>query len=99
MAISMPKTGELLALLDANYLKAIKTRGSAAIATDLMANKNASKLGIIGTGMQAFTYVLGVQEVRELTELRVFDMNKERVIQFVERCRESADEITLYEKA
>ncbi|MDY9920204.1 MAG: ornithine cyclodeaminase family protein [Synergistota bacterium] len=81
------ETGELLALLDANYLTAIKTGGSAAIATDLMANKDASKLGIIGTGMQAFTQVLGIQEVRDLTELRVFDMNKERVLQFVEKVK------------
>lgn len=81
------ETGELLALLDANYLTAIKTGGSAAIATDMMANKDASKLGIIGTGMQAFTQVLGIQEVRDLTELRVFDVNKDRVLQFVEKIK------------
>lgn len=81
------ETGELLALLDANYLTAIKTGGSAAIATDLMANKDASRLGIIGTGMQAFTQVLGIQEVRKLSELHVFDMDKERVRQFVEKVK------------
>lgn len=81
------ETGELLALIDANYLTAIKTGGSAAIATDLMANKRASKLGIIGTGMQAFTQVLGIQEVRELTELYVYDTNNDRVKNFIEKVK------------
>lgn len=80
-------TGELLALLDANYLTAIKTGGSAAIATDLMANKDADKLGIIGTGTQAFTQVLGVQEVRNLSELHVYDKHEERVFEFVEKIK------------
>ena len=81
------ETGQILALIDANYLTAIKTGGSAAIATDLMANKKADKLGIIGTGTQAFTQVLGIQEVRDLSELHVYDTSKDRVQNFVERVK------------
>lgn len=80
-------TGELVALLEANYLTAIKTGGSAGVATDLMANKNASKLGIIGSGLQAYTQVLPIQEVRELTELHVYDINPEYIDAFIEKIK------------
>lgn len=76
-------TGELQALIDANYLTAIKTGGSAAIATDLMAKKDANKLGIIGSGLQAFSQVLAIQEVRNITELYVYDVIPERVDRFI----------------
>ena len=79
------ETGELLSIIDANYLTAVKTGASAGIATDLMARKDANRLGIIGTGMQSFTQVLAIQEVRELEELRVFDNNSSRMDAFVDR--------------
>lgn len=81
------QTGELKALLEANYLTAIKTGGSAGIATDVMARKDANKLGIIGSGLQAFTQVLAIQEVRELEELHVYDIKKEYVEAFIERIK------------
>lgn len=79
------ETGEQIALINANYLTALKTGGSAGVATDVMARKDAHCLGVIGTGVQAYTQVLAVQEVRELTELRIYDALPERVDQFAER--------------
>lgn len=81
------ETGELKALLEANYLTAIKTGGSAGVATDVMARKDASKLGIIGSGLQAFTQVLAIQEVRDLEELHVYDIKPEYVEGFIERIK------------
>jgi len=77
------ETGEPLAIIAANYLTAIKTGGSAGVATDLLARKTAGKLGIIGSGTQAFTQVLAIQEVRQLTEIRVFDKVTERIDSFI----------------
>lgn len=81
-------TGELLCIMSANYLTAIKTGASAAVATDIMARKNATKLGIIGTGTQAFTQVAAIQEIRQLTELRVYDIDEKRVDTFIEQIKE-----------
>ncbi|MBP1856390.1 ornithine cyclodeaminase [Clostridioides mangenotii] len=78
-------TGEQVALINADYLTAIKTGGSAGVATDLMARKDAHCLGVIGTGVQAYTQVLAIQEVRELTELRIYDPIPDRVDKFAER--------------
>lgn len=79
------ETGEQVALINADYLTAIKTGGSAGVATDLMARKDAHCLGVIGTGVQAYTQVLAIQEVRELTELRIYDPIPDRVDKFAER--------------
>ena len=77
--------GEQLALIGANYLTALKTGSGAGVATDLLARPDACRLGIIGTGTQAYTQVLAIQEVRPLTELRVYDMAPERMEAFEQR--------------
>ena len=79
------ENGSQLALIGANYLTALKTGAGAGVATDLLAEKGADSLAIIGTGVQAFTQVLGVQEVRDLKKLYLFDMSEERMDAFVQR--------------
>jgi len=79
------ETGEQLALIGANYLTALKTGAGAGTATDLLARPDAARLGIIGTGTQAFTQVLAIQEVRALDELRIYDMSPARMQAFAER--------------
>lgn len=80
-------TGEPLAIIEANWLTAVKTGGSAGIATELMARKDARRLGVIGSGIQAFTQVLAIQEVRGLSELRIFDVSRERAEAFAEKIK------------
>lgn len=82
------ETGELKALIDANYLTAVKTGGSAAVATDLMARKDANKLGVIGTGLQAFSQVLAIQEVRNIEKLYIYDVDSKRVERFIKMIEE-----------
>ncbi len=79
--------GSQLAILEANYLTALKTGAGAAVATDLLARKDAESLGIIGTGIQAFTQVMAIQEVRKLSALYIYDMSRDRMEQFAERVR------------
>ena len=77
--------GEQVAMIGANHLTALKTGASAGVATDLLANPNANQLGIIGTGIQAYTQVLAIQEVRKLETLRIFDLSPQRVDAFAEK--------------
>lgn len=79
------KTGELQALIDANYLTAIKTGASSAVATDFMARKDAKILAIIGTGLQAYSQVLAIQEIRNLEKVYVYDLSKDRVDNFIDK--------------
>lgn len=79
--------GTMLAILEADYLTAIKTGAGAAVATNLLARQEASSLGIIGTGVQATTQVLAIQEVRTLSDLFIFDASAERMEMFAEKIR------------
>jgi len=77
------QTGEQLALIAANTLTSIKTAASAAIATDLLARKDASRLCIIGSGLQAFDQVLAIRQVRDIREVIVYDLDHTRAEKFV----------------
>lgn len=71
-------TGQLLAIISANYLTAVKTGAASAVATMYMAKKDASVLAIIGTGIQARTQLAAIQEVRSLECVRVYDLDPQR---------------------
>lgn len=77
------QTGELKAVVEANALTAIKTAGSAAIATDLLSRKDSSTLAIIGSGLQAFDQVLAIRQVRNIRHVIVYDLDVTRAEKFV----------------
>jgi ornithine cyclodeaminase/alanine dehydrogenase-like protein (mu-crystallin family) len=67
--------GQPLALLDAEYLTALRTGAASGLATDLLARKDATVLAVFGTGAQARTQVKGVAAVRSLKKILVFGKN------------------------
>ncbi len=56
-------------------LTALRTSATSALATDLMARKNAKTLAIIGTGAQSEFQVKGLKLVRDISEVRYFDID------------------------
>lgn len=81
------QTGQLEVVIEANALTAIKTAGSAAIATELLSRKNSSRLAIIGAGVQAFDQVLAIREVRDIRHVIVYDRNPGRAETFIDRLK------------
>lgn len=72
------KTGEMLALMQADYLGQVRTGAASAVATKHLARKDATTAGIFGTGKQARTQLLGVSKVRNLTRAVVWSPSGER---------------------
>jgi ornithine cyclodeaminase/alanine dehydrogenase-like protein (mu-crystallin family) len=66
------RTGEFLAVLEANGLGAIRTGAASGVATRHMAREDAAVLGVIGSGHQAATQVAAVCAVRPIKSIRVF---------------------------
>ena len=64
-------TGELLALMNASEITAIRTAAVSAVATRLLARENAQQLGIIGAGVQARTHLKALACVRAIKHTRV----------------------------
>jgi alanine dehydrogenase len=72
------KTGELLALIEADYLGQMRTGAASGVATKFMARADAKTAGIIGTGLQARTQLEAVCAVRKITSIRAFGRDADK---------------------
>ena len=70
------KTGEILSIMDGEYLTAIRTGAASGLATKYFSNQNAETLAIFGCGTQGKTQLEAVAEVRNLKKVWLFDINK-----------------------
>jgi len=79
------KTGELVALVEADYLGQMRTGAASGVATKYMSRADARTVGIVGTGLQARTQLEALVAVRRIEGIRAFGRNPERRTEF---CRE-----------
>jgi ornithine cyclodeaminase len=75
-------TGELLALMNASEITAIRTAAVSAVATRLLAREDAHELALIGAGVQARTHLAALACVRSLKHVRVAARNMEHSQRF-----------------
>ena len=66
-----PATGAAIAVMDGTYITALRTAGTAAVSTRLLARKDARVLAIVGAGVQGGTHLEMLPRVRQFTEIRV----------------------------
>ena len=76
------ESGELLALIEADYLGQMRTGAATGVATRFLAPTDARVAGIIGTGLQARTQPEAVVQVRELEQVRAYGRDPQRREQF-----------------
>jgi alanine dehydrogenase len=72
------KTGEMLAVMQADYLGQVRTGAASAVATKYLARADAATVGVFGAGKQARTQLLGVSRVRKLSRAVVYSPTAER---------------------
>jgi ornithine cyclodeaminase/alanine dehydrogenase-like protein (mu-crystallin family) len=77
--------GHPVALMDAEYLTALRTGAASGLATDLLARTDARTVVIFGAGAQGRLQLEGVCAVRRISRAVVFDPNPERAEKF---CRD-----------
>jgi alanine dehydrogenase len=78
------KSGDLLALIEADYLGQIRTGAASGVATRWMARKDARTVGIVGTGSQARTQLEAIALVRKIESVRAFGRDAVRREKFAE---------------
>jgi ornithine cyclodeaminase/alanine dehydrogenase-like protein (mu-crystallin family) len=66
-----PSTGIPVARMQANYLTDLRTAATSALATDLLARKDAETLGIFGSGRQAAAHLALIPRVRNFKRFLV----------------------------
>jgi alanine dehydrogenase len=81
-------SGELAALIEADYLGQVRTGAATGVATKYMARPESRVLGIIGTGTQARTQLAAVNEIRELDTIRAYGRDRGRLERFCKEMRE-----------
>jgi ornithine cyclodeaminase len=77
--------GQLLAIADATSITAIRTAAVSAVATQLLARKDAGDLAILGSGTQARTHLEAMLLVRPIRRVRVWSQHLENATKFAER--------------
>ena len=83
------ETGELLALIEADYMGQMRTGAASGVATKYLAHRLAKSAAIIGAGGQARTQLEAVHNVRMLDSVYVYSRNAERRKKFCEEMSES----------
>lgn len=80
--LSRIDTGYPLMFSEMTILTALRTAATSAIAADLMSRKNSQTVAIIGTGAQSEFQVKGLQLVRDIKEVRYFDIDSSAMNKF-----------------
>lgn len=85
------ETGALLAVLDSFEVTAIRTGLSAAMATDKLARSDATKVAVIGAGVQGVYQLCYLEMLRKLDSVKVYDVSLQRAKAYVTRMRAEMD--------
>lgn len=80
--LSRIDTGYPLLFSEMTILTALRTAATAALATDLMSRKDAHVVAIIGNGAQSEFQILALRLVRDIREVRFFDLDAKAMDKF-----------------
>ncbi|MGB7026768.1 MAG: ornithine cyclodeaminase family protein [Candidatus Acidiferrum sp.] len=69
------RTGDLVAMIEADYLGQLRTGAASGVATKYLSRQNSRVAAIIGTGGQARTQLEAIAQVRKIESARVFGRN------------------------
>ena len=78
------RTGELVALIEADYLGQVRTAAASGVATKHLANPQAAALGLYGTGKQARTQLQAVCAVQPIKRVAVYSRSDENRRRFAD---------------
>src|SRR6185436_14273682 len=79
-----PGTGELAALLDGRYITEVRTAAASAVSARHLARRDAARLAILGSGVQAASNYEALRSVLPLHEVRVWSPTAEHRERFAE---------------
>ncbi|PSP95834.1 ornithine cyclodeaminase family protein [Halobacteriales archaeon QS_4_62_28] len=81
---SDPETAFPLAVMDGTHLTRKRTGAVAAVATDHLALPDATSMGLVGAGVQSYTQLVAISQVRDIETVVVADRNESAVEAFIE---------------
>lgn len=88
---SDPETGYPRSIMDGTTITRLRTGAAAAVATDHLAIDDASSLGIVGAGVQSYSQLEAIREVRDIERVVVADRRSAAIDRFVDRFDDEVD--------
>ncbi len=85
-------TGEPLAIMDGEYITAMRTAAASALATKMLARDNAAVLAIVGAGVQGRSHLELLPRVRDFTEIRIASRRRDKSVELAEAADATAVE-------
>lgn len=82
------ETGELLAIMDANWITTRRTAATSALGTHLLAPEGEHTVGLIGAGVQARAFLTAYQSLRPIESVVVYSPRPESRTAFAHEIRE-----------
>jgi ornithine cyclodeaminase/alanine dehydrogenase-like protein (mu-crystallin family) len=73
-----PENGAPVCVVHAGEITAIRTAAASAVATDVLARKDAHRLAILGYGEQAATHARAISKVCQLESIKIWGRSRER---------------------
>jgi alanine dehydrogenase len=83
---SLPK-----AIMDGTFITSYRTGAAGAVAAEVLARPDSTKIGVIGAGTQARMQILALQEMFNLSEIRVWDKYENRAKDYVTEMSDRLD--------
>lgn len=78
-----PSNGVPLAIMDGTYITAMRTGAAGAVAAKYLARKDASKVTIVGAGVQGRSQLMGLCQVRDVKKVYAYDVDEKRCREYV----------------
>jgi len=78
------ETGEIISIMDGEYITALRTGAASGLATRFFARKNAQILALFGCGAQGITQIEAIMCERDIKKVLVFDKNRNRAFRLLE---------------
>ncbi|MDW8105844.1 MAG: ornithine cyclodeaminase family protein [Armatimonadota bacterium] len=88
VVLASAHTGEVLALIEADWLGRIRTGAASGLATKYLARPDASTVAILGTGGQAGTQLEAICTVRPISRAYVYSRTPEKRAAFAQQMQE-----------
>ena len=91
--------GKMLSIMDGSFITGFRTGAIGGSAARHLAPQHASKLAVIGTGVQGFYQTIAVCTEREITDIYLYNRTEKKVQSFIEKLqKELGDSVRFHIK-
>lgn len=91
MILNKSETGEPLAIMDGAAITAYRTGAVGGVGIRHTTRENCSSVGLIGTGVQGFYQLLYACTARDIKDIYIYDLSKDRARDFKDKLKEKVN--------